>query len=79
MCYTYKDMHFLVAAARCLRRIFPAPYFSRDTASAHAPNASNSRLGFMGTDEIKGFEVAGGGNGLPVIPFRAKVEAARQE
>lgn len=83
----------------------------------------NSRLGFMGTDEIKGFEVAGGGgtfhpakaeilpggvvavwcdlvpnpvevrycfkdfevgtliggNGLPVIPFRAKVEAARQE
>lgn len=83
----------------------------------------NARLGFMGTDEIKGFEVAGGsgnfhpakaeimpggvvavwndlvpnpvevrycfkdfeigtligGNGLPVIPFRAKVEAETKE
>ncbi len=83
---------------------------------------NNANLGFMGTDEIKGFEVAGGGgtfhaakaevmpggtvavwcdlvpnpvevrycfkdfevgtlisgNGLPVIPFRAKVEPAPQ-
>ena len=83
----------------------------------------NARLGFMGTDEIKGFEVAGGGgtfhpahaeimsggvvavwcdlvpnpvevrycfkdfevgtliggNGLPVIPFRAKVEQPTQQ